>query len=173
MKTRMIATITIATLGIALCTPQPAQAGDKELAAAFVGFAAAAAWMNHHQASERQEAYYHAMPRYTSSRCGTITYRQSYGRHGVTTYRRSHARYGTSTYGRSRGRQGTTVHGRSCSCCQPKYKTRRSHRAPIVRSIGRGKRLYQVPVHGQPALLQRWSSRRNAWLTIGRRPSIW
>lgn len=56
MKTELITAAMVITLGAALFVPQPAQAGDKEIAAAFAGFAAAAAWMNHHQQSEREQA---------------------------------------------------------------------------------------------------------------------
>lgn len=148
MKTKLIAATTAIALGAAFCIPQPAQAGDKEIAAAFAGLAAAAVWFNHHQASEREQAY-EAVPvrhGYTPSRRGTVTYQRPPAYHPAR--------------GRSDGR-GSTYR----RCAPP--------RGPVIRYYGPNKRVCQPRVHGRPASLQVWSPRRRAWVTVGRHPSIW
>ncbi|MDZ4198751.1 MAG: hypothetical protein U1E27_05630 [Kiritimatiellia bacterium] len=42
---------------------------------------------------------------------------------------------------------------------------------PIILPAGPGRRLYQPPVSGHPALIQEW--RCGSWVTVGTHPSLW
>lgn len=156
MKTRnIISGLIVAGLSAGMMMPQPAAGRQKDWATAGKILAGVVIGSALHQAVHT-----------TPSRHSTVVVHAPPSQHRHPGSSRTGIHHSRSSMTYSRGRPSSTRTYRPATC-----RTARVH--PIIVDAGCGRRLYQPPVRGHQALVQRRCRRSGSWITIGTHPSIW